>query len=86
MKVHLCGTHGLTVAYMPSCYLCREAEVVRVVLHSTDPSAVGAVNSTLAQLPTGVACLWEYGGDFYVEDGFVAYACERQGYVKEVIR
>lgn len=85
MKAYFCAAHGLTFI-PPACGLCHEIDVVEVELHSTDPPAVDAVGRTLGQLPLGGGRLMEHGGRFYVEDGFVAYACERQGYVKEVRR
>jgi hypothetical protein len=57
--------------------------MVEVELLSIEPSAVEAVRVTLAQLPGGR--LLEHEGRYYVPAGFVAWACERQGYVKRVI-
>jgi hypothetical protein len=63
-----------------------ESDLVEVELHSTDPVAVAATRATLQALPGGGAGLIERGGRFFVQNGFPAFACERQGYVKRVIR
>lgn len=60
--------------------------MVEVELHSTDPSAVEAVRGTLDQLHGGPWYLVEQDGKWYIPDGFCAFACEQQGYVKRVIR
>lgn len=61
-------------------------KLIEVELHSNEPSAVEAVRSTLKMLPMGGAVLHERDGKFYVPDGFAAFACENQGYVRRVIR
>jgi hypothetical protein len=61
------------------------SDLVEVELHSKDPVAVAATRATLETLPGG-GCLIERGGRFFVQNGFPAFACERQGYVKRVIR
>ena len=60
--------------------------VVEVELHSTEPVAVSAVRRTLAGLPGGGGVLLERDGRYFVSEGFCAWACERQGYVKRVIK
>lgn len=58
---------------------------VEVELHSTEPSAVEATRETLESLPGGVRFL-EEDGRYYVTAGFGAFAAERQGYVRRVLR
>lgn len=61
--------------------------LVEVELHSTEPSAVEATRSTIRMLhPAGSHDLIEKDGRYYIHDGFCAFACERQGYVKMVLR
>lgn len=60
--------------------------LVEVELWSTDPSAVAAVRKTLSDLPGGAAELTERDGKYFVPDGFPAFACANQGYVKRVVR
>jgi len=57
---------------------------IEVELWSTDPSAVKATRETLLQLPGGK--LIEREGRYFVPAGFPAWACERQGYVKRVLK
>lgn len=64
----------------------EKPSLVEVELWSADPAAVEAVRATLKQLPGGAADLVERDGKFFVADGFPAYACQNQGYVKRVIR
>jgi hypothetical protein len=60
---------------------------VQVDLWSDDPQAVESVRSTLQQLPPGNSLLIEEDGKFYlIGSDFTVWACERQGYVKKVIR
>lgn len=66
-----------------------KAGMVEVELWSVDPQAVAATRATIEMLPgwvPGMPGLLEDGGRFYVCDGFIAFACERQGYVKAVRR
>lgn len=55
---------------------------VEVELHSQEPSAVDATMRTICALPGGD--FKKEDGRFYVPSGFVAWACEQQGYVKAV--
>lgn len=57
---------------------------MEVILHSTAPEAVAATRQTIEGLPCAEGALREEEGRFYVPRGFTAWACERQGYVREV--
>jgi hypothetical protein len=69
---------------------------VEVEPHSTHGNAIDALSATVAQIiamqartgdfdePAGDLLVMD--GRFYVPDGFIAKACETQGYVKRVIR
>lgn len=61
---------------------------VKVELWGDHPEAIQATRDTIAQLPTGRADqLEEIGGEWYLDaPDFIVWACERQGYVKRVIR
>lgn len=61
-------------------------QLVEVELRSTDPSAVAAVRATIAMLPGGGRLVESDGRFFLLGGDFLAFACERQGYVKRVIR
>lgn len=63
----------------------RNQNLVEVELWCDDRSAVDAVRATIRALP-GDNDLTEDGGRFFVPDGFCAWACEQQGYVRRVIR
>jgi hypothetical protein len=63
-------------------------ERIEVELWNTEVECVAAVRATIAGLP-GNGELIEDGWKFYLTGepiGFVAFACERQGYVKRVVR
>lgn len=60
--------------------------LVEVELHSEDPDAVTATANTIAMLPNSGDGLVNIEGRWYVPSGFVAFACERQGYVRKVRR
>ena len=60
----------------------------QVELHSTDQSAVEATRSTISMLSVGAQLVLR-GDRYYISGGdarYVAWACERQGYVRRVIR
>lgn len=60
---------------------------VEVELWSTEPSAVDGVRWTIERLPGG-STLVGRDGRFYLSGGdlkFVAWACEKQGYVKRIV-
>ena len=56
--------------------------LIEVELHSTEPSAVEATRNTIAMLG---GSLTERDGRYFVPAGFIAFACERQGYVRRVL-
>ena len=62
-----------------------ETAMVQVELHNTAPECVEATRATVRMLRPG-ADLVEREGRYYVQDGYVAWACVRQGYVRAVIR
>lgn len=59
--------------------------LVEVEPHSTDHDGIEALRETLRSLP-GSPELSRRAGRWFVADGFPAYACEHQGYVRRIIR
>lgn len=60
------------------------AGFVEVELHSREPGAVAATRATILSFPKGE---WhEESGRYFVPAGFVAWAAERQGYVRRIVR
>lgn len=61
---------------------------VQVELWGDHPDAIKATRDTIAQLPGGRGQqLYKVNGTWYLDaPDFIVWACERQGYVKRVIR
>ncbi len=60
-------------------------ELIEIIPHSTDGSALEALRSTLRMLP-GTPDLTTRDGRYFIPDGFAVFACEQQGYVARVVR
>ena len=58
-------------------------DLIEVELWSAEPPAVEAVRRTVEGLAGGALHLID--GHYFVPSGFVAWACEKQGYVKRLI-